>query len=140
MKALIVSVFIFLQITVFAQHVKVFVSYTNSYCGGARPTNEILAKYNTPAKLSNFKIKLAGKKTSVVVTDTAGCFTHKLKPGKYFIYLTEETNKNLYTNYNPSCAKMLKAQYGELIIERGKSRYEISLYFPCNPCEPRDKP
>ncbi|HTA61469.1 MAG TPA: hypothetical protein VK835_03395 [Bacteroidia bacterium] len=141
MKVFFISLFIFLQFVVFAQQpVKVFVSYTNSYCGGARPTDAILAKYNTPNKLTNFKIKIAGKKTSVVTTDTAGCFTHKLKPGKYFIFLTEEKNKNLFINYDPNCVKMLKAYYGELIIEKGKNDYKINLHFPCNLCQPNNRP
>jgi hypothetical protein len=134
-------IFLFLQIVAFAQQqVTVFVSYTNSYCNGARPTTEILTKYNTPAKLVNFKIKLVGKKNMVVVTDTVGCFTHKLHPGKYQVFLTEENNKNLFTNYDPTCVKMLKTSFCELLIEKGQNTYKINLHFPCNPCQPNNKP
>jgi hypothetical protein len=142
MKVFSLIIFTFLQIAAFAQQpVKVFVSYTNSYCNGARPTTEILHKYNTPAKLTNFKIKLVvGKKTILITTDTLGCFTHKLKPGKYFIYLTEEKNQSLFINYDPTCDKMLKTPYTELHIEKGKNRYETTLHFPCNPCQPNNKP
>jgi hypothetical protein len=141
MKPFLILLFIFLQAAAFSQQqVKVFVDYTNSYCGGARPTNEIMAKYNTPIKLTNFKIKVVGKKTSVVVTDTEGCFTHKLKPGNYTIFLTEEKNTSLFTNYDPTCIKMLKTPYAELIIEKGKNEYNLHLNFPCNPCQSNNKP
>jgi hypothetical protein len=141
MKFFATLAFTFLQLIIFGQQpVKVFVSYTNSYCGGARPTDEILNKYNTPKKFTNFKIKLVGKKTSVVVTDTAGCFTHKLKPGKYIVFLTDENNKNLFTNYDPFCVKMLQAPYADLLIQKGKINYQLNLHFPCNPCQPNNKP
>ena len=141
MKFFTALAFIFLQLFMFGQQpVKVFVSYTNSYCGGARPTNEIIDKYNTPAKLTNFKIKLVGKKNMVLITDSLGCFTHKLKPGKYAVFLTEENNKNIFTNYDPFCVKMLKTSYGDLLIEKGKNTYQINLHFPCNLCQPSNKP
>src|SRR6185312_5372701 len=140
-KKNILIAFIFWQATLFAQQqVNVFVSYTNNYCGGARPTNEILTKYNTPAKLPNFKIKLVGKKTYVAVTDSAGNFTHKIKPGTYSVFLTEETNKNLFLNYAPTCPKMLKTAYAQLHIEKGKNQYTANLHFPCNLCQPNNRP
>src|ERR1700757_682276 len=140
-KLFSLTLFLFFTFAMFAQQqVKVFVSYTNSYCNGARPSNEILTKYNTPAKLTNFKIKLVGKKTSLVATDTAGFFTHKLHAGKYQVFLTEENNKNLFTNYDPTCVKMLKTAYAELLIEKGKNKYNINLHFPCNLCQPNNKP
>lgn len=141
MMKFLVVVLVFFQFALLGQQqVRVFVSYTNSYCGGARPTDEILLKYNTAHKLSNFKIKLSGKKISLITTDSLGFFTCKLKPGNYFIFLTEEKNKNIITNYNPDCIKMLKTAYAELHIEKGKSTYDVKLNFPCNPCELNNKP
>ena len=137
----LIIIFLFLQSEVFSQQkVTIHFTYTNSYCGGARPGNEILAKYNTPKKLAGFKLKLTDKKNVFVTTDTSGSFSHKLNPGKYLIFLTEEINKNIFTNYNPACIKMKTASYGELEIEKGKKEYQINLYFPCNPCEPNNKP
>lgn len=141
MKFFLITIFTFIQFCMFSQQkVKVFVSYTNCYCGGARPTEEILAKYNTPRKLAKFKIKLVGQKTELVTTDTAGYFIKKLKPGKYSIFLTEEKNKNISINYEPSCSKMLTMNYGELNIQKKTSNYVVNLYFPCNPCQLNNKP
>jgi len=141
MRIFVGIIFIFFQIALFSQQkIKVLVSYTNSYCGGARPTNEILEKYKTPHKLADFKIKLVGKKTFKVKTDTTGYFTCKLNPGNYFIFLTEEKNKTIPANYNPDCHKMLLASYGELHIEKGKLNYEVILSFPCDPCQLSNKP
>jgi len=141
MKPFLALLFIFLQLAIFSQQqVNIFFSYTNSYCSGARPTNEIVERYNTPNKLPDFKIKIVGKKTNLVTTDSAGCITTKLYPGKYLIFLTEQNNKNLFINYDPTCTKMLKTSYGELFIEKGKNTYKINLHFPCNPCQPNNKP
>jgi hypothetical protein len=122
------------------QKIKVQINYINSYCGGARPTDEIIAKYNTTNKLANFKIKLVGKKIIHVLTDSVGCFSCKLKLGNYFIFLTEEKNKSIFINYNPDCDKMLKTSYAELHIEKNKVNYELILSFPCDPCSQNNKP
>jgi hypothetical protein len=141
MRFFLFIVFTCIQFTLFCQQkVKVRVTYTNSYCGGARPTNEILKRYNTPQALSEYKIKLKNKKTVIVKTDSSGYFMHKLNVGKYLVFLTEEKSKTLFLNYNADCIKMIKVSYGELIVEKGKSVYEINLHFPCNPCEPTNRP
>ena len=140
-KLFSLTLFLFFTFAMFAQQqVKIFVSYTNSYCGGARPTDEIINKYKASNKLSNFKIKLLNKKPITFTTDSLGRIITKLRPGKYHIFLTEENNKKLFTNYDPTCVKMLKPPYGELLIEPGKNNYKINLHFPCNPCQPHDKP
>ena len=116
--------------------VKVHVTYTNSYCGGAKPTPEIEQKYQTPRNFHDVHIVLDGKVHCKTKTDSAGYFSLPLKPGKYTIHLTKLKNEAHYTNYNPSCKQMLKASYGELIITKGVYDYELNLHFPCNPCEP----
>src|ERR1700752_4052938 len=103
-KLFSLTLFLFFTFATFAQQpVKIFVSYTNSYCGGERPTNEIINKYKTSNKLSNFKIKLLNKNPFTFITDSLGCIITKLRPGKYRIFLTEENNKKLFTNYDPTC-------------------------------------
>jgi len=141
MRLFLLVAFIFLQLNLFSQQkVKVRVTYTNSYCGGARPTDEVLQKYNAPQPLSDYKIKLLCKKNNVVKTDSSGSFIHKLNVGKYLIFLTEEKNKTLFLNYSSDCIKMTQTPYGELIVEKGKTEYLVNLHFPCNPCEPNNKP
>ena len=141
MRFFLLTIFLCMQFGLFSQQkVKVFVTYTNSYCGGARPTEEILAKYNTPRKLAKFKIKLVGQKTEIVTTDSIGYFIKKLKLGKYSIFLTEEKSTNTATNYDPGCSKMLSLMYGELQIQKKKTNYVVNLYFPCNPCQLHNKP
>ena len=141
MKISLSLLFYHLSLIIFGQQkVNVSVNYTNSYCGGARPTSEITQKYNTPHQLTNFKMTLVGQKNIAVTTDTEGSFSYPLKPGKYVIYLTREVNKNLVVNYDPSCEKMLRSTYGELTIKKHKYDYLVNLHFPCNPCQLKDKP
>ena len=141
MRKTLTYFFILLGFSFFAQQkVKIHVSFTNSYCNGARPTEEIMAIYNTPKNLSDFDVLLEGKKHIKVKTDSTGCFTKTLKVGIYKIYLTSKNNLKLYTNYYPLCDKMLHMPFGKLVVEKGKKEYELSLHFPCNPCEPNNKP
>jgi len=126
--------------TFFAQKkVKVHVTYTNSYCGGARPTPEIEEELRTPRNLHDVHLVLKGKKHCKAATDSSGSFALPLKPGKYKVYLSYHKNDAHDTTYDPSCKKMKEMSFGELVVEKGKSDYEINLHFPCNPCE-RAKP
>ncbi|MGZ3942477.1 MAG: hypothetical protein ACXVOH_10515, partial [Bacteroidia bacterium] len=122
--------------TCFAQKVTVHLTYTNSYCGGARPSPEMEAKQNIPKNFHDVHIILNGKKHCKAKTDSLGYFSLPLKPGTYKIYLTKLKNEAHYTTYDPSCPQMLKASYGELVVEKGKKTAEANLHIPCNPCEP----
>ena len=115
-------------------------TFTNSYCGGAAPTPEILDRYEKPQNLSEFYVLLEGKKHFKVKTDSTGSFTMALNTGIYKIYLTPKTNPKLYTNYNPACDKMLHTPYAKVVIEKNKKNYKINLHFPCNLCEPNTRP
>src|ERR1035437_9812010 len=117
------------------QKVKIHVTFTNQYCGGARPNPEIETKYNTPKDFHDVHVILNGKMHCKVKTDSLGYFSASLKSGKYQIYLTKLKNEAHFTNYNPACKQMLQVRYGELFIEKGKTEYEINLHFPCNTCE-----
>lgn len=157
MKKFLTYFFLVINLSFFAQQkVKIHITFTNSYCGGARPTPEIEAASNTPKNLSSFNLILAPKKSfkanadSVVIaiktdskkikTDSTGAFSISLKPGKYALYLTKKKNENISTNYFPGCAKMLVTEYAEILIEKGKTNYQLNLHFPCNPCETHNKP
>lgn len=141
MRKFLLVFFLLPAFTLLAQHkarIKVHVTYTNSYCGGARPTPEIEEKYKTPRDLSEYHLVLAGKRTHKVKTDSTGNFTATLPRDTYKIHLTRK-KESLVTNYDPSCEKMLKASYGELIVSDEKE-YTINLHFPCNLCQPHNKP
>ena len=114
--------------------VRVHLTYTNSYCGGARPTPEIEEDIKTKRNLHDVHLVLKGKKHCKAFTDSTGAFTLPLKPGKYKIYKSYHKNEAHYTNYNPGCQKMREMSFGEVIIEKGKTDYEVNLHFPCDPC------
>ena len=138
-------IFIFLSLflrSVFfgQQNVHIQVMYTNQYCGGARPTQEIMDHYNNPQNLSNSLLQLKGKKNMTVKTDSLGCINLRLREGNYLVFMTDVVNKQLFLNYDPKCLKMLHTEFSKIQIEKGKKNYTINLYFPCNFCEPKNKP
>jgi len=133
--------FLTASFSIFAQQkVKIHITFTNQYCGGARPTPEIEAGYNTPKDFHDVHVILKGKMHFKIKTDSLGHFSAALKSGKYQIYLTKLKNEAHFTNYNPACKQMLQASYGELLIEKDITEYEINLHFPCNPCEANNRP
>jgi hypothetical protein len=137
MKNYIFLILILFSYTTFSQtKVKVHLSYTNSYCGGIKPSAETEAQLQKPRNFHDVHVILNGKMHCKAKTDSLGNFSLPLKPGSYKIYLTKHKNEAHFTAYDPSCEKMLKMSYAELIIEKGKTAAEANLHFPCNPCEP----
>lgn len=74
------------------------VSQTFSYCGGARPTQEILDRFATPKDYPNkiFYIRNGNKNDTIAkivakfITKEDGTFSFHLKPGTYSIILEEQ--------------------------------------------------
>lgn len=70
-----------------------FVTHSNSYCGGARPSDEMLREITTPKPLTNVtyhvrKGTINNVNEKVVLsftTDAEGKFEFKLPPGEYVI-------------------------------------------------------
>lgn len=81
------------------------VTSTSSYCGGARPSDEILADVATPRPIPNKKIYIKkgesnsfdSKAIIVLTSDAKGNFHAKLAPGKYLVV---DSTKNDMTYYN----------------------------------------
>lgn len=90
------------------------VTGTRQYCGGARPSDEILTQVATPRPISNKKIYIKqgevnsfdSKVLLVLTTDSKGNFRAKLRPGKYLI--VDSTKKD--TSYYNAILKTYKFQ------------------------------
>ena len=67
-------------------NVKIIISHTNPYCGGAYPTEEVLAnRTRVQANTSFILINLESKEKTKVVTDATGTLYLDLPNGKYAI-------------------------------------------------------
>ncbi len=115
-------------------------TYTNRYCGGARPSEEMLAQYATPRNFTSTTIYLkrnkGGKVIYKIVADKEGNFKKCIKPGKYFLYMSKYYDKKLSLNFNPKC-KAAWTSYGEVeILNHAKKLYLININFDCDPCSP----
>jgi len=77
------------------------VTQTSSYCGGARPPEEMLKRLATPVVFPGKKFyirkgKINNTKAKIVksfVTDSTGSFSIRLAPGTYSIILEEQVHK-----------------------------------------------
>jgi hypothetical protein len=89
MKRLIFGFCILLYFGAFSQgKVNVKLSQKQSYCGGARPSEEILERYKKPLPYVNKKLIIVSSngKIDSTTTDTKGALKLKLKPGSYKLY------------------------------------------------------
>jgi hypothetical protein len=81
------------------------VTSTLNYCGGARPSDEIMAAVATPRPIPGKKIYIKkgevnsfdNKVLIVLTTDSKGNFHTKLAPGKYLVV---DSTKNDMSYYN----------------------------------------
>jgi len=84
MKTLIATFFLVVSLSVFSQkNVYLELSQEQKYCGGAKPSPEILARYEKPLPYINKKLILvsANGKTDSVKTISKGFLKIKLKLG-----------------------------------------------------------
>jgi hypothetical protein len=133
------------------------VTSTASYCGGARPSDEILAQAATPQPIPKKKIYIKkGDINSfdsnvllVLTTDDKGNFHAKLAPGKYLVVdstkkdltyynMLLKTYKNQTVSYEPIDTLCLKEWYMKpngVFEVLGSEVKDISVNFhtPCYP-------
>jgi len=118
------------------------VVFVNSYCGGIRPSDEMLQEYRKEYPLTNSTILLknideAKNKSIKITTDSKGNFNAKLNPGTYNLFMTENYSKTMGANFNSSCADWLNQNFGPTLIFDGMNKgYKIIFTFGCNPCDP----
>lgn len=99
----------------FAQkkNITVKITYKEPYCGGARPSEEMLEKAQLAKPYAKKKVVLVSDqgKTKVLKTDTNGEIKTKLKAGTYKIYeawrYTKKTANGMpLQNFDSECLKL----------------------------------
>lgn len=110
------------------------------YCGGARPSKEMIEESEKPKPYSDRKVILVSSKGKVdsATTDKDGNIKRKLKPGTYKLYepwryyKRNQTGEKLF-NYDKEClAKEWTKSFMEVIVSKTtltqKSESPIMLY------------
>jgi hypothetical protein len=115
---------------------------TQSYCGGARPPQELLTELATPKPYGNRSLvfyNTVSKKEYGFNTDEHGHYEVELPLGKYELrpgkrYNTEEEN---YT-YDPNCSAWLTRSFTTLEVQLPYSDNvkDFTIHIPCDPCDP----
>ncbi|HLG35597.1 MAG TPA: hypothetical protein VI757_12015 [Bacteroidia bacterium] len=122
-------------------NVKGTLLFNQRYCGGARPSEEMLAMYDSLRPLPNTTIYLArkngGKFIYKLVSDKNGNFKKRMRAGKYFVYMSRNYDQSAIVNFNPDCKQWMKSIFGEVEIINGEKKLcHINLRFGCDPCSP----
>ena len=139
-KILLVVFTILFLVQVQAQELKkkkLIVTYTRSYCGGARPNQEIINALNEPKILANCKVKIESesnkKKYWICKTNDKGEAELKLKKGKYNFYLASNKKNKAELPFDKTCKKLKKKNLS--IFEITEEETKIEIRIPCNPCD-----
>lgn len=108
-------------------------SYLEPYCGGARPSDEIIAEAQKPKPYAGKKLILlsASGKADTLVTDAKGKLKVKLKRGDYTLveiwrYYKKSCNGAPLEHFDADC---LKVEWAKTIalISVGKKKTKISF-------------
>ena len=120
------------------------VEQTSSYCGGARPSQEMLDKLARPKVYPNKKFyirqgKINRTEAKIVTrftTDSTGKFTIQLKPGTYSIIVEEQlysVDPNKYENENQQvdrkCLDEWWAKSYYLLVIKNKNIIDLNFVF-----------
>jgi hypothetical protein len=123
--------------------VSFYATYNGSYCGGARPQQQILDELAKPKNLINTTLKISpiGRKGSSikVKTDGNGKCQLKLTEGEWAYTLTKDIDKSvLYIN--KKCSRAISKGYGTFKIgQSNHTPFELFFHFDCDPCDPNSK-
>lgn len=117
------------------------VAYTQTYCGGARPSQVMLDTLAQPKPLVQTTIVLLnGKKKIKVKTDSKGRAVVDLRTEVNTCYsLTKQIDASI-PQINRTCKKALNMSYGSFVVgTNGTREIELVYNFTCDPCDPNSK-
>lgn len=126
--------------------VDVQVYYTFSYCGGAPPTEEILAEAKKRRWYQNSEIRLQltgeEKEEISLKTDAEGKLTAEIPYGRYSVFVGKNASEQMNHLFDPGCKQITERVWKVFnadasgINSTGKNALTIIFDFPCDPCDP----
>lgn len=125
-----------LQKTVFIQGQ---ITYTRTYCGGARPSDEILQNYATPKPYKNSKFRIYDENTKIehfFSTDQNGNYSLNIEPGCYKIYPTKTKEQQNIGGYFCDCDLWLNTMLSEITVKNkpDTASINVEIHLQCDPC------
>ncbi len=127
------------------------ITQTHSYCGGARPPEDLLKKLNTPAPYSGKKLFVrSGTSNSTeksiireFTADSSGYFSIQLPAGTYCVVVEDQVKALDIQSFKNKTTKNLKLDESCLqqwwdkclmtfdVTNANKSDLNINFHFPC---------
>ncbi len=117
--------------------VQLKVLYTSNYCGGARPSEEMIAEKATPKLLTSSTLKFKNHFSGTeyfLTTDASGIVSTKMEEGKYDVFLTKDISSGLSTGFDPKCSLWLNQVLCQVKIKPDSRTPDVTIHFICNPC------
>lgn len=122
---------------------ELIIKYNGSYCGGAKPSEQMLEEIESMRPLSNTTLKVfpIGKKKPVykVKTDKNGIAKISLPDGEWEYTLTKDIGKEIMY-INKKCSKAINQVYGTFTTGMsGLDEINVNFHFKCDPCDENSK-
>lgn len=116
------------------------VTLTSNYCGGAAPSDDMIAKLKEPKKFSNKSFYISSKKglqedMKELKTSVDGVISTTLANGTYFIFLPEKkTTKHSGKDRSESdCDKWKNTPNGTFTVSENNS-ISLNIHKTCDGC------
>lgn len=121
--------------------------FSEEYCGGAPPTDEMVEEMEKEKPFTNqelhiYTIGLGEGEYFKVKTGSDGTFKKRLAPGSYFIYTMnkESYDKLIESTTDKHIKECLRAHFiapiSSFDVVKGETETEFFYRKMCNPCEP----
>lgn len=143
MKLLVICLLLAGNFSLFAQSKKVRIKLEQyiPYCGGARPTPEILKSAETPVPYANKKLIIISPKGKIdtVITDSSGNICKRLPYGTYKFFVPWKFYKMIPPNTPENNLQMdcLKEEWTKedlkIIVSKKATTVENNLEYPMCP-------
>lgn len=114
------------------------IQFTRSYCGGARPTEQILDNYRTPIPLGASTLKFRNHFTGkeyFLHTGADGVASADMEEGKYDVFFTKDIDESLPTGFDPECNLWQNELLFTVKVTSSGKMQDVTVHFVCNPCD-----
>jgi hypothetical protein len=126
-----------------AMKVSLSVTISSDYCGGAAPSDEMIAELKQPKQFSNQKCYITTSKASkelpsdmtLLTSSASGTIEASLETGTYFVYLAEKISAKHNTKDRSAteCMQWKTTPNGSFTVGSDK-RIAFNLHKTCNGC------
>ena len=115
-------------------------TYTDSWCNGSYPSDEIQVELATPRRLYHTPLLLKNEQGDIfhLITDKKGRVKILVTMGNYTVHFNPDADYKK-SPVNISCDLYFEPTWGEIKINADQTEVKLNIHLPCDLCDPAMK-